>query len=64
MEALQNSSPVLQLRVALTTSDYQRLALELRRVPFDITEMIAVYQSSGRPFAEDAIAQYRPTTDE
>ena len=26
MEALQNSSPVLQLRVALTTSDYQRLA--------------------------------------
>lgn len=49
---------------AVLTADGARLALELRRVPFDITEMIAVYQSSGRPFAEDAIAQYRPTTDE
>ena len=35
-----------------------RLALELRRVPFDVAELIAAYRSSGRPHAEEAIAEY------
>ncbi|MGQ0605067.1 MAG: metallophosphoesterase family protein, partial [Anaerolineales bacterium] len=37
-----------------------RDALEFRKVPFDVNEMIHVYRESGRPFAEDAIAQYSP----
>lgn len=35
-----------------------RMALELRRVPFDVAALIATYQSSGRPHAEEAIAEY------
>ena len=41
----------------LTVSD-GRVALEFRRVPFDAERLIAVYRSSGRPFAEDLIRQY------
>ncbi len=43
---------------AVLTSEGERLALEFRRVPFDPAALIAVYQSSGRPFADQAIAQY------
>jgi predicted phosphodiesterase len=45
---------------AVLTVENGRLALELRRVPFDVQELIAVYRSSGRPYAADAIAQYQP----
>jgi predicted phosphodiesterase len=34
------------------------LGLEFRRVPFDVSALIHVYRSSGRPYAEDAVAQY------
>jgi putative phosphoesterase len=35
-----------------------QLHLEFRRVPFDVQELIRMYLESGRPFAQDAIAQY------
>ncbi len=36
------------------------VGLEFRRVPFDVQELVQVYRSSGRPYAEDAIRQYQP----
>jgi predicted phosphodiesterase len=45
---------------AILTSDGARLRLEFRRVPFDLGALMEVYRSSGRPFAEAAIAQYLP----
>jgi hypothetical protein len=36
-----------------------RFGLEFRRVPFDVAALIAIYQQSGYPYAERAIAQYR-----
>lgn len=34
-------------------------SLEFRRVPFDVQELIHIYRESGRPFADEAIAQYQ-----
>ncbi len=34
-------------------------SLEFRRVPIDVNELIRIFRSSGRPFAEDAIEQYQ-----
>lgn len=42
----------------LTVRDGQT-SLEFRRVPFDARELIRIYHESGRPFAEEAIAQYQ-----
>jgi predicted phosphodiesterase len=36
-----------------------QVSLEFRRVPFDPDELIRIYMESGRPFIEDAIAQYQ-----
>jgi predicted phosphodiesterase len=36
-----------------------RLALEFRRVPFDVAALMAVYRASGRPHADEAVAQYQ-----
>lgn len=36
-----------------------RSSLEFRRVPFDVNELIRIYRDSGRPFADEAIAQYQ-----
>jgi hypothetical protein len=33
--------------------------LELRRVPFNVDELIRVYRDSRRPFADEAVAQYQ-----
>lgn len=44
---------------AILSADGDRIALEFRRVPFDVAALLAVYQSSGRPHAADAIAQYQ-----
>lgn len=38
----------------------QRIALEFRRIPYDVNELLEVYRRSGRPYAEDASDQYRP----
>ncbi len=43
---------------AVLTSEGERLALEFRRVPYDVAPLIEAYRSSGRPYAEQAIAQY------
>ena len=44
---------------AILTTENGQVSLEFRRVPFDAQELIRIYHESGRPFAEDAIAQYR-----
>jgi predicted phosphodiesterase len=44
---------------ALLTIDGERVGLEFRRVPYDPAALIEVFAASGRPFAEDATAQYR-----
>jgi len=43
----------------ILTVEGTQLALEFRRVPFDVGQLLAIYQSSGRPFASDAIEQYQ-----
>lgn len=37
-----------------------RIHLEFRRVPFDVVALRRAYEDSGRPFADEAIAQYPP----
>jgi putative phosphoesterase len=44
---------------AILTAENGQASLEFRRVPFDARELIRIYHESGRPFAEDAIAQYQ-----
>ncbi|HJR81880.1 MAG TPA: metallophosphoesterase family protein [Anaerolineales bacterium] len=43
---------------AILTSENAQVSLEFRRIPFDAQELIRIYRESGRPYAEDAIAQY------
>lgn len=35
------------------------IELKFRRLPYDAKDVIEIYRKSGRPFAEDAIAQYQ-----
>ena len=44
---------------AILTAEKNRVSVEFRRLPFDADELIRIYRESGRPFAEDAIAQYQ-----
>jgi predicted phosphodiesterase len=44
---------------AILTIEQDTLGLEFRRVPFDVDALIAVYQTCGRPYAEEAVAQYQ-----
>lgn len=44
---------------AILTSEGQYAALEFRRVPLDIDALIRIYQASGRPHSETAIAEYK-----
>jgi Calcineurin-like phosphoesterase superfamily domain len=43
---------------ALLTVEGGATGLELRRVPYDIAALVEVYEASGCPYAEQAIAQY------
>jgi predicted phosphodiesterase len=43
---------------AILAAETGQLHLEFRRVPFEAEELIRMYRESGRPFAQDAIAQY------
>lgn len=36
-----------------------QVSVEFRRLPFDANDLIRIYRESGRPFVEDAIAQYQ-----
>ena len=44
---------------AILTAENGNTSLEFRRVPFDAQELIRIYRTSGRPFAEEAIGQYQ-----
>lgn len=44
---------------AILTAEHGKTSLEFRRIPFDVDELIRVYTQSGRPFADEAIAQYQ-----
>ena len=44
---------------AILTAENGQVGVEFRRLPFDAGEMIRIYRESGRPFSEDAIAQYQ-----
>jgi putative phosphoesterase len=44
---------------AILTVENGQISLEFRRVPFDAEELIRIYRESGRPFSEEAIAQYQ-----
>lgn len=43
---------------ALLSIDGGSLGLEFRRVPYDAQALIEAYRSSGRPYADQVIAQY------
>jgi len=43
---------------AVLTIEEERTRLEFRRVPFDVSELINAYRTSGRPYADDAVKQY------
>jgi predicted phosphodiesterase len=43
---------------AILTSEGKHAALEFRRVPLDVDKLIHIYQASGRPHSETAIAEY------
>lgn len=43
---------------AILNIENGQTSLEFRRVPFDVQELIRIYRESGRPFADEAIAQY------
>lgn len=44
---------------AILTVEHGQTALEFHRIPFDAEELIGIYRQSGRPFADEAIAQYQ-----
>jgi predicted phosphodiesterase len=44
---------------AVLSVEGERLGLEFRRVPFDVTCLIEVYRASDRPHAAEAMAQYQ-----
>jgi hypothetical protein len=44
---------------AILTVENGQVSLEFRRIPFDAQKLIRIYRESGRPFVEDAIAQYQ-----
>jgi predicted phosphodiesterase len=46
---------------AVLSVEGERVALEFRRVPYDVAGYVARLRSSGRPHAEDAIGQFRVT---
>ena len=37
----------------------ERIALEFRRVPYDVAGYVRLLRASGRPHAADAISQFR-----
>ncbi|MFN8420838.1 MAG: metallophosphoesterase family protein [Anaerolineae bacterium] len=45
---------------ALLSVDGGRIAVEFRKVPFDVAALREVYRRSGRPYADDSITQYSP----
>ncbi len=46
---------------AILTVERGRFSLDFRRAPYEVEQLIEVYRASGRPHAENIIAQYRRT---
>ncbi|RPI26494.1 MAG: metallophosphoesterase [Chloroflexota bacterium] len=44
---------------AILSAQWDHLGLEFKRVPFDVDALIEAYRSSGRPYSDTAIDQYR-----
>ena len=44
---------------AILTVDHGQTSLEFRRIPFNVDQLIEIFAQSGRPFADEAIAQYQ-----
>jgi predicted phosphodiesterase len=44
---------------AILTVENDIISLEFRKVPFDVQRLIDIYRASGRPFSDDAVAQYQ-----
>jgi len=44
---------------AILNAHKGQISLEFRRIPFDVNELINIYRTSGRPFADEAIAEYQ-----
>lgn len=44
---------------AILTVENGQTSLEFRRIDFEVEELIRIYRESGRPFADEAIAQYQ-----
>jgi predicted phosphodiesterase len=44
---------------AILTAENGVVSVEFRRVPYDVHTLIGVYRQSGRPHADDMIAQYQ-----
>ena len=44
---------------AVLTAENGQVGVEFRRLPIDVQELIHIHHRSGRPFAEEAAAQYQ-----
>ncbi len=44
---------------AILSSEGEQIGIEFRRVPYDVAELIRIYQASGRPHAERSVAEYQ-----
>lgn len=44
---------------AILSVEIGEIGLQFRRLPYDAWDVIEIFRKSGRPFAEDAIAQYQ-----
>jgi putative phosphoesterase len=44
---------------AILTVEKGEIGLQFFRLPYDANDVIEIYRKSGRPFADDAIAQYQ-----
>jgi len=45
-------------KYAVLSVDIDTLALEFRRVPLDVEQLVEIILASGRPYAEEMVAQY------
>lgn len=43
---------------AVLTAEDGRISLDLRRVPYDVNDVIRIYEDSGRPYADEVIGMY------
>ena len=44
---------------AILTAEKDNIGVQFRRLNYDANDLIEIYKKSGRPFVEDAIAQYQ-----